>query len=455
MDPTSAALQDAAARALSYVTSIDERRVFPDAAAVAALAAFDEALPDTGASVESTIRLLDEIGSPATVANTGAAYFGFVTGGTLPAALGAAWLGAAWDQNAALPVMSPAAAELHRVVRGWLLELLGLPASCAVAFVTGATVANATCLAAGRDALLARAGWDATEDGLFGAPPLTVIVGEQAHSTLRKSLGLVGLGRRRVIEVPADDQGRLRADLLPDDVTGPVLLCAQAGEVNTGAFDPFDDLADWLADRDGWLHVDAAFGLWAAADPSRRHLVAGLERADSWATDGHKWLNVTYDCGIAFVRRPDDLARSFRAGAGYLPSTDKYEAMHHTPQSSQRARQIEVWAALRSLGRDGIARLVGDACDGALEIADRLRAAGAEIVNDVVLNQVLVRFGDAAATRAVLAEVQADGRVWCGPTVWRGEPAMRISVSSWRTTLDDARRAADVIVECRDRVAAR
>ena len=428
--------------------------MFPDAAALDALAAFDETLSVDGEPIDATLRMLDEVGSPATVASTGADYFGFVTGGTLPAALGASWLASAWDQNAALPVMSPVAATLHGVVRRWLLDLLGLPGGSAVAFVTGATVANASCLAAGRDALLAGVGWDATEDGLFGAPPVTVVIGEQAHSTLRKSLGLVGLGRRRVIEVPADDQGRLRADRLPDDVSGPVLVCAQAGEVNTGAFDPFDAIADWTAERDGWLHVDAAFGLWACADPARRHLVAGLDRADSWATDGHKWLNVTYDCGIAFVRRPADLARSFRAVAGYLPSADQFEAMHHTPQSSQRARQIEVWAALRTLGRAGVERLVADACDAAEAIASRLRAAGATIVNDVVLNQVLVRFGDAATTTAVLAEVQADGRVWCGPTTWRGEPAMRISVSSWRTTVDDAQRAADVIIECRDRVVA-
>ena len=396
MDSHRPVLEDAAARALAYATTIDERRVFPDATALDALAAFDEALSVAGQPIDATLRMLDEVGGPATVASTGPDYFGFVTGGTLPAALGASWLAAAWDQNAALPVMSPVAATLHGVVRRWLLDLLGLPGESAVAFVTGATVANASCLAAGRDALLATAGWDATEDGLFGAPPVTVVIGEQAHSTLRKSLGLVGLGRRRVVEVPADDQGRLRADLLPTDVPGPVLVCAQAGEVNTGAFDPFDAIADWVGERDGWLHVDAAFGLWACADPSRAHLVGGLDRADSWATDGHKWLNVTYDCGIAFVRRPADLARTFRAAAGYLPSGDQFEAMHHTPQSSQRARQIEVWAALRTLGRAGVERLVTDACDAAVVIAERLRSAGATIVNDVVLNQVLVRFDDAA-----------------------------------------------------------
>lgn len=449
-DQDRAALADAAARALAYVDATSGRRVFPDASAIDALTGFAEALPDDGCPVDETIALLDELGSPATVASTGPDYFGFVTGGTLPVALGAAWLSAAWDQNAALPVMSPVAATLHDVVRGWLLDVLRLPQEAAVAFVTGATVANATCLAAARDAVLAAHGWDAAEDGLFGAPPITVVVGAQAHSTLRKSLGLVGLGRRRVVVVPSDDQGRLRADQLPQNIGGPVLVCAQAGEVNTGAFDPFDEIAEWTAAHDGWLHVDAAFGLWARADPTRAHLTVGLERADSWATDAHKWLNVTYDCGIAFVRSAADLSRTFRATAGYLPDAPQFEAMHHTPQSSQRARQIEVWAALRTLGRNGLARLVAGHCDAAALIADRLRANGVTVLNDVVLNQVLARFGDAAETTAVLAAVQADGRLWCGPAVWAGEPAMRISVSSWRTTLADAERAAAAILECRD-----
>ncbi len=342
-------------------------------------------------------------------------------------------------------------AKLHDVVRRWLVELLHLPAETGMAFVTGATVANASRLAAARDALLAGVGWDVQESGLFDAPDIPVVIGERAHSTLSKSLGLVGLGRSRVHVVPADDQGRLRSELLPD-LDGPVLVCAQAGEVNTGAFDPFDGIADWLAERSGWLHVDGAFGLWARADPNRADLVAGLDRADSWATDGHKWLNVTYDCGVAFVRRLADLRRTFAAVAGYLPASESFEAMHHTPQSSQRARQIEVWSVLRTLGRDGVAALVTTACDGAALIADRLRAAGLTVLNDVVLNQVLVRLDDGPTTERLIAAIQADGRVWCGPTQWQGATAMRISVSSWRTTLDDAAHAADVIVACAGRV---
>ena len=239
----------------------------------------------------------------------------------------------------------------------------------------------------------------------------------------------------------------MRADELPD-LDGPALVCAQAGEVNTGSFDPFDEIADWLSARSGWLHVDGAFGLWALADPGRAHLGAGLDRADSWATDGHKWLNVTYDCGIAFVRRPTDLRRTFAAVAGYLPAGSGFEAMHHTPQSSQRARQVEVWAVLRTLGRSGVAEMIDRACAAATTIADRLRTSGFTVLNDVVLNQVLVRLGDGARTEALIAEVQRDGRIWCGPTQWAGETAMRISVSSWKTTVADAADAADVIVEC-------
>ena len=286
---------------------------------------------------------------------------------------------------------------------------------------------------------------------MFGAPQITVIIGDKAHSTLRKSLGLVGLGRERVTIVPADDQGRMRADQLPDpdSIEGPALVCAQAGEVNTGAFDPFEPLADWVAEHgSAWLHVDGAFGLWALADPTRADLVHGLTRADSLATDAHKWLNVTYDCGIAFVTRPEALRRTFAAVAGYLPPDDGFEAMHHTPQSSQRARQIEVWAVLRTLGRAGVAELVQRASDCAAAIADELRVDEFEILNDVVLNQVLVRYRDTDTTQRLIAEIQRDGRIWCGQTQWGGGTAMRISVSSWKTDLGAAHHAAAVIRSC-------
>ena len=449
-------LHEAARLAVEYVAGTDGRPATPDAAALAGLDAFDEPLPDGPTDPSDALRLLSEVADPATMVSTGPNYFGFVNGATFPVALGAAFLVNAWDQNAALPVMSPAAAKLHDVARGWLLDVLRLPGHADVGFVTGATVANASCMAAARDELLERAGWDAKSDGLFGAPPITVVVGENTHSTVRKSLGLIGLGSDRVVKARTDDQGRIDHTELPTRLSGPVLVCAQAGEVNTGAFDPFGEIADWLAvtTDNGWLHVDGAFGLWALADPSRTHLVAGLDRADSWATDGHKWLNVTYDCGIAIVAREGALRRTFSSVAGYLPPERGFEAMHHTPQSSQRARQVEVWAVLRTLGRSGVAELVQHASDAAQLIAERLRGADFDVLNDVVINQVLLRYGSAATTEALIAEIQRDGRIWCGATQWRGETAMRVSVSSWKTTLDDAARAADVIVECTRRLPA-
>ena len=441
-----ALLADAAARSGRYLASIDERPVAPDAAALAGLDRFDERLPEVAGDPAATLALLDEAGSAATVASAGGRYFGFVIGGAYPVAVAASWLATAWDQNAALPVMSPVAARLHDVVTGWLTELLGLPAGSAAVFVTGASMANTAALAAARDHQLARVGWDVQADGLFGAPELTVIVGENAHSTVTKALGLVGLGRDRVRRVPADDQGRMRADCLPEDVTGPAVICAQAGEVNTGAFDPFPAILEWARRHEAWVHVDGAFGLWALADTSRSHLTAGLADADSWATDGHKWLNVPYDSGIALVRRPADLRRSFAAAAGYLPPDAGFEAMNHTPQSSQRARQVEVWAVLRTLGRQGVIDLIARTCRHAQTMAGFLSQAGLEVLNDVVLNQVLVRAATDDQTLALVKAVQQDGTCWCGPTVWQHRPAMRISISGWATTDQDVMHSADAII---------
>lgn len=438
-------LGDTSRRATRYIADAAHRRVAPTSEALAALDRFLEPLPTTGLGAADTLRLLDEVGSPATMVTTGPRYFGFVNGATLPIALAASWMTNTWDQNAALPVMSPTAARIHEVAREWLVELLGLPAGTETAFVTGATMANAAALAAARDSQLARTGWDVPSQGMYGAPELTVVVGAKAHSTIGKALSMLGLGRDRVVRVPSDSQGRMRAEELPD-LRGAVVVVAQAGEVNTGAFDPFVDIVAWARERNAWVHVDGAFGLWALADPSRAHLVAGLTDADSWATDGHKWLNVTYDCGIAFMRDPSALRRTFASVAGYLPQDDGYEAMHHTPQSSQRARQVEVWAALRTLGRAGVAELIASRCDIARLIADELASAGLEIVNDVVLNQVLVRAADDVATAALIAGVQADGTCWCGPTVWDGRVTMRVSVSSWSTTEADARSSAAAIV---------
>ena len=308
-------------------------------------------------------------------------------------------------------------------------------------------MANTTALTAARDHQLARAGWDVQADGLFGAPELTVVIGENAHSTLVRGPGPGGAGRDRVRRVPADDQGRMRADCLPEDVTGPVVICAQAGEVNTGAFDPFPAICEWARRHQG---VDACRWRVRAVgpeDPSRSHLTAGLARADSWATDGHKWLNVPYDCGIALVRRPGDLRRSFTAAARRTcPPIPGFEAANHTPQSSQRARQVEVWAVLRTLGRQGVTDLITRTCRYAQTMAAYLSQAGLEVLNDVALNQVLVRAATDDQTLALIAAVQQDGTCWCGPTVWQHRPAMRISISGWATTAEDIRQSADAII---------
>src|SRR5215471_13699590 len=445
-----ALLRDACSRALAYLGGLGDRPVAPAAADVAALDRLDFALPSAGQDAASVLALLDDYGSPGTVASGGPRYFGFVTGGALPIAQAAAWLTAAWDQNAALSVMSPTASVLNRVALRWVTELLGLPESTGGGFVTGATMANATCLAAARDAVLAGHGWDAAGQGLVGAPPVTVVAGAQAHTTVRKALGLVGLGRDRALLLPADGQGRIVPRGLPA-LTGPALVCLQAGNVNTGASDPFGPLIDWAHENGAWVHVDGAFGLWAAASPGTAGQVTGVAAADSWATDAHKWLNTTYDCGVALVAEPGALRASMEATAAYLPEDAPVEPMHGTPQSSQRARGAEAWAVLATLGRDGLAALVDRTCALARRFAEGMRAAGHTVANDVVLNQVIVDFGDQARTSAVLSAVQEEGTCWCGPTTWRGRPAMRVSVSCWNTTEEDIDRSVAAVVACANR----
>ena len=433
-------LRTTAERAIRYVHELPERRVAPDAAALAGLERFDEPLPDGPDDPERVIALLDEAGSPATMASAGPRFFGFVIGGSQPVALAANWLAAAWDQNAGASTASPVAATLESVAQRWLVELFGLPPTTVAGFVTGATMANLTALAAARHAVLARVGWDVEARGLTGAPAVTVIVGDEVHPSLVKGLGLLGLGRERVHRVPADEQGRMRADLLPT-IFGPTIVCAQAGNVNTGAFDPIEDIVAAAHEAGAWVHVDGAFGLWAAAAPARAHLVRGIGAADSWATDAHKWLNVPYDCGLAFVRDPEPLRAAMGVTAAYLPDSMMRESAAHTPELSRRARGVEVWAVLRALGRSGLADLIERDCRHATRFAEGLRAAGFEILNDVVLNQVLVSFGDEETTRRVVAAVKEDGTCWAGVTVWQGRTAMRISVTGWSTTDDDVERS--------------
>jgi glutamate/tyrosine decarboxylase-like PLP-dependent enzyme len=426
-------LEDAAHRAADYLACLPERRVAPAAEAVRRLAALDVPLQEEPRDPQQVLAELDELVSPATMATAGPRFFGFVIGGSLPAALAANWLAGAWDQNAGMYSVTPGVAHLEQVVLRWLNELLGLPA-VAGAFVTGATMANFTALAAARHAVLQRAGWNVEADGLFGAPPVTVIVGDEVHVTVLKALGMLGLGRNRVVRVPVDGQGRMRALALPR-VAGPTVVCAQAGNVNSGAFDPLGEVCERAREDGAWIHVDGAFGLWAKASPEHAHLVRGMELADSWSTDAHKWLNVPYDCGIALVRDADALASAMAIQAAYIPAADgQRNPFDYTPEFSRRARGVEVWAALRSLGRGGLAALIERNCRSAQRFAEHLRAAGCEILNEVVLNQVLVSFGAPETTHRVIAAVQSDGTCWVGGTVWQGRTAMRISVCSWATT---------------------
>ena len=426
-------MNDAARRACRYIEALGER---PVAADVARLAALGGALPEEGMQPSELLALLDDVGSPATVASAGGRYFGFVTGGVLPASLAASWLASAWDQNALSSVTSPVGATIESVALDWVRDVLGLPDECAGAFVTGATMANFTALAAARRAVLARAGWDVERDGLFGAPPVTLVVGEEVHATLFKVIGFLGLGRERVVKVPVDDQGRMCADAIPD-LAGPAIVCAQVGNVNSGAFDPMRAICARAHDQDAWVHVDGAFGLWAAAAPDYAGLLDGVAEADSWATDAHKWLNVSYDSGIALVRDAESLRGAMSFAAAYLPTGAAREPFHYTPESSRRARGVEIWAALRSLGRSGLCELVTRNCRMAARMAQALHGAGHDVLNEVVLNQVLVSFGDTDTTHRVVNAVQEDGTCWCGPTVWKGRAAMRISVSSWATTNED------------------
>ncbi len=438
-------LKVTAETATRYLEQLDERSVAPTPEALDGLKELDEPLPEDPMEAACVLATLDRIGSPATMGMAGRRYFGFVIGGSLPAALAANWLAGAWDQCPGLFVASPIGTALEEVALRWLLDALKLPASCAGSFVTGATVANFTALAAARHSVLARAGWDVEADGLFGAPPITVVVGDEAHPSMVKALGMLGLGRSRLTRVPVDGQGRMIASELPR-FSGPAIVCMQAGNVNTGAFDPAAEICDRAHSSGAWVHVDGAFGLSAAASSKFGHLVAGVANGDSWATDAHKWLNVPYDSGLAFVRDGAALKSAMSVTAAYLPQGEHREPSQYTPELSRRARGAEVWAALKSLGRTGLAELIERNCRLACRFAHSLQRGGCEILNEVVLNQVLVSFGTPEHTLRVIEQVQRDGTCWCGPTVWQGRAAMRISVSSWATRGEDVDRSVAAIL---------
>jgi glutamate/tyrosine decarboxylase-like PLP-dependent enzyme len=429
-------LRRASETARKYVRGIGERRVAPAKEDLDGLTKFREPFPNAPSDPIQVLEMLEKTGSPATVATTGGRYFGFVIGATLPASLAANWLAGAWDQNAGLRVMSPVAAELEEVVLRWVCEALGLPPECEGGLVTCATTANFTALVAARHALLARAGWNIADDGMFGAPPIDVVVGEEVHASMLKALSLAGFGKKRLTRVAADSQGRMRADKLPP-LTERTLVCIQAGNVNSGSFDPAAEICARAHEKGAWVHVDGAFGLWAAVSPRYKHLTEGFEQADSWATDAHKWPNVNYDSGIVLVKDGSALRAAMTMTAAYLEAGALREPMHHTPEASRRARGVELWAGLKSLGREGLSSLVERTCQHAQRFAEGFRKAGFKVLNDVVINQVLVSFGSAEITEKVIRAVQEEGTCWCGGTVWQGKAAMRVSVSSWATTAAD------------------
>jgi glutamate/tyrosine decarboxylase-like PLP-dependent enzyme len=441
-------LQEASERAIAYLHCARDRPVIPTHEAVQRLDELKHALPRKGVDSVEVLRRLDEIGSPATVATTGGRYFGLVVGGALPATVAANWLATAWDQNACFRWTSPIAATLEDVSLQWLGDLLRMPDGVAGAFVTGASMASFTALASARHALLSRLDWDVEAKGLYGAPELRVVVSEEVHVTVLKALSLLGLGRERVIRVPTDRRGRLRIDSMPalDERT---IVCIQAGNVNTGDFDPAAEVCRRAKESGAWVHVDGAIGLWALANRDLDALTEGLTQADSWATDGHKLLNVPYDSGIVLIRKAADLRAAMSASAAYLAEgiEGDREPSHYTPESSRRARGVEIWAALLHLGRDGVVDLVERFCRFAQMFARALSSHGYEILNEVVLNQVLVSFGSPEATRAVINHLQVEGVCWCGGTVWQGRTAMRISVANWATTEADVERSVLAIVQ--------
>ena len=452
-------LRRTAELAADYVASLEDRPVYPHVEPHELRAALGGPLPNEPLEAEQVVEELAAAAEPGLVAMGSGRYFGFVIGGALPAALAADWLTSAWDQNAGLYVGGPSASVVEQVTGEWLVDLLGLPPDCSIGYVTGAQMANVTGLAAARWHVLDAVGWDVGSQGLTGAPPVSVLVGAKGHVTIDRALRLLGLGAPTV--VAADDQGRLVPEALREALgDGPTIVCAQAGEVNTGAFDPLPEIADLAEEAGAWLHVDGAFGIWAAVSPRFRHLVAGIERADSWTTDAHKWLNVPYDSGIVLCRHPESHRAAMTIAASYLIQDEGARQVRDqvdwVPEFSRRARGFAVYAALRSLGRRGLAELVERCCDGAARFAGAItELEGVEVLNEVVLNQVLFRFDSDERTDEVLQRVQEESRVWMSGTTWDGRKAIRLSVSNWRTGDEEINLAVDAFSRAYDQVPAR
>lgn len=441
-------LQEAAARAARYREQVGVEPIRPDR--TADLSELGGSFPDGPTEPMQVLKLMDEVGSPGTMGFSSPRFFGWVIGGVQPVALAADWLVSAWDQPTYAAVASPATVEMEAIAVRWVKEATGLPETTWGVFVTGTTVAHTTLLAAARSAVVADQGWDVTSRGLFGAPEITVVVGDEVHPSLLKALGVVGLGRDRVVRVPVDDQGRMRADAFPE-LSGPTIVCLQAGNVNTGSFDPMSEIIPLAKEAGAWVHVDGAFGFWAAVSPNHAHLTAGMELADSWATDAHKYLNVPYDAGLALVRDPAHLAGLMSVEAAYLVEGEMgLDPGLYAPEMSRRGRGVPTWAVLKALGRSGLADLVDRTVHMARRFAAAMETAGYAVLNDVVLNQVLVSLGSPEETLRIVDALQQEGTMFAGPTVWQGQTAMRISVSNFATTEEDI----DVSVEAVLRAAA-
>jgi glutamate/tyrosine decarboxylase-like PLP-dependent enzyme len=442
-----AALAAAEEHARTWLTGMRDRSVPATATIDEVTAALGTELPNGSTDAAEVVHLLGSVGAPGVTAMSAGRFFGFVIGGTHPAALGADWLVSAWDQNAGMRLVTPTCSAVEDIARTWVLDLLGLPAASGVGFVTGATSANLTGLAAARHAVLRDAGWDVEARGLQGAPGVRVLVGAESHVSVQLALRYLGLGSPTT--VPVDDQGRIRADELDAvlaDEEGPTIVVLQAGNVHSGAFDPFEKAVAAAHARGAWVHVDGAFGLFAAASPALRPLVRGLEEADSWATDAHKTLNVTYDCGIAVVRDVAALRAAMGARASYLLTDEAGDPYEMVPEMSRRARAVPVWAVLRSLGRAGVAGLVEGFCARAAQFAAGLSALpGVTVLNEVEFTQVCVSFGDDARTRAVVNGLLADGETWMTGSRWHGQDVLRVSVSDWSTTPHDVARSVAAV----------
>jgi glutamate/tyrosine decarboxylase-like PLP-dependent enzyme len=440
-------LEKAAIKSISYLNSLESRRVGPSQLNLKEFDKLNTTFQDDPVDPEEVISLLSEVGAETTIANAGGRYFGFVIGGSHPVSLAANWLAGAWDQNGGLEVTSPINAKLEEITSVWLKEILPVSESSAVGFVTGVTIANFCGLAAARHSILKKQGWNVETDGLFNAPHIKVIISEQAHGSLLKALSLVGFGSKRVTVVPSDEQGRMIVGKLPLNIDENTIVCIQSGNVNTGSFDPANEIIPICKNKGAWIHVDGAFGLWAGASSTKSYLVKGVELADSWATDAHKWLNVPYDSGIVFVKNSDDLKSAMSMEGAYLDQSGNRIPYHYTPELSRRARALEIWATLLSLGKKGVSELIERTCSHAEKFADGFRKSGYKILNDVVINQVLVSFGSSEVTDKIISEIQKEGTCWVGGTKWMGESAMRISVSSWATTYEDVEKSLEAMIK--------